>query len=164
MSNTRRLNFKEDAELALGATGVVVATDQVVKSMDPEDDDQLEHLLKAGVGAAVAIGAYEMLRRAELGSDNSAGDRQHSSSSPHSRRDSDSSNPPHHKRHLFEEVIGAYTLGKELLGDKKHHVAHLVGEAVGAIGLVQELRDRERDKYIEERGSRRGSQITKLGK
>jgi hypothetical protein len=157
MSSARRLSFKEDAELAIGATGAVVATDQVAKSMDPDDNDQLEHLLKAGVGAAVAIGAYELLRRAELGSGNSAGERRHSSSSSHSRRDSNSSNPPQHKRHLFEEAIGAYTLGKELLGDKKHHVAHLVGEAIGATGLLQELRERERDKSIEERGSRRGA-------
>lgn len=131
MSSTRRLSVKEDAELAIGATGAVMAADQVAKSMDREDNDQLEHLLKAGVGAAVAIGAYELLRRAELRSDYSAGERRHSSSSSRSRRDSNSSNPPHHKRHLLEEAIGAYTLGKELLGDKKHHIAHLVGKQSG---------------------------------
>jgi hypothetical protein len=154
MPKTRSLSFQEDAELAIGATGAVVATDQVIKSMDSEEDNQLDHLLKAGVGAAVAIGAYELLRRAELSRESSAGERRHSTSSSHSRPNTSSSNPPHHSRHLLEEVIGAYTLGKELLGDKNHHVAHLVGEAIGATGLVQEWREKERVKYIEERGSK----------
>jgi hypothetical protein len=65
MSTTRRLSLKEDAKLAIGATGAVVATDQVIKSMDSEEN-QFEHILKAGVRDAVAIGAYKMLRRAEL--------------------------------------------------------------------------------------------------
>lgn len=150
MSKTRGLSTKEDAELVIGATGAVVATDQIIKSMDPEAD-QLEHLLKAGIGACVAIGAYEMLRRAELNPELSNGHHRHS------RPSSSSSNFPHHKRHLLEEVIGAYTLGKELLGDKNHHVAHLVGEAIGATGLVQELRERERDEFTKEKESRRGA-------
>ncbi len=149
MSKTSRLNFKQDVELAIGATGAVVATDQVMKSLDPEDH-QLDHFLKAGIGAAVAVGAYEMLRRAELSPEASPGHHHHqSNSSSRSRRGSNSSNPEHHGRHLVEEIIGAYNLGKELLGDKKHHVVHLVGEAIGATGLVQELRERDRDGFIE---------------
>jgi hypothetical protein len=53
----------------------------------------------------------------------------------------------------LEEVIGAYSLGREILGDRKHHVAHLVGEALGATGLIQELR--ARDKLDEEERPRR---------
>ncbi|KAH6716486.1 hypothetical protein BKA61DRAFT_574282 [Leptodontidium sp. MPI-SDFR-AT-0119] len=41
---------------------------------------------------------------------------------------------------FWREVIRAYSLGTELMGDKRHHVAHLVGEAIGATGLLQELR------------------------
>jgi hypothetical protein len=153
MSKTSRLNFKEDAELAIGASGAVVATDQVIKSMYSEDD-QFEHLLKAGIGAAVAIGAYEKLRRGELSPEASAGHHHHSNSSSRSRRDDNLSTHPHNTRHIFEEIIGAYTLGKELLGDKRHHIAHLVGEAIGATGLVQELRERERDNFTQERVSK----------
>jgi hypothetical protein len=148
MSTTRKLSLKDDAGLAIGATGAVFAADQAIKSMDSEDD-QLDHILKAGVGAAVAIGAYELLRRAELHSKSTSGDhsihndrgRRHSSS----RSSSHSSNPPHHKRHMFEEMLGAYNLGKELMGDNRHHFAHLVGEAIGATGFVQEMRERERE-------------------
>ena len=150
MSKARRLSPREDAELAIGATGAVVATDQAIKFLDSEDD-QLEHLLKAGIGAAVAIGAYEMLRRAELDPEASHGQHHHPSSSSRSRRGSNSSGSSHHSRHIFEEIIGAYTLGKELLGDKKHHVAHLVGEAIGVTGLAQELKQKERDNSLGKR-------------
>lgn len=107
MSKARRLSPREDVELAIGATGAVVATDQAIKFV--------EHLLKARIGAAVAIGAYEVLRRAELDPKASPGQHHHSSSSSQSRRGSNSSGLPHHSRHIFEEIIGAYTLGKELL-------------------------------------------------
>jgi hypothetical protein len=153
MSKTRRLSLKEEAELAVGATGAIISTDQVIKSTNSEDD-KLDHLLKAGIGAAVAIGAYELLRRAENGPESSPDHHQHSSSSSHSRPSSSSPKSTHHTRHLFEEIIGAYTLGKELLGDKNHHVRHLVGEAIGATGLLQELRETEKDRFPEENGSK----------
>ena len=38
MSTTRRLSIKEDAEAAVGATGAVVAADEIIKSFDSEDD------------------------------------------------------------------------------------------------------------------------------
>jgi hypothetical protein len=53
----------------------------------------------------------------------------------------------------LEEVIEAYSLGREILGDRKHHVAHLLGEALGATGLIQELR--ARDKLNEEERPKR---------
>jgi hypothetical protein len=68
MSKTGKLGLKEEVELATGATGAVIAVDQVIKSTEP-DGNQMDHLLKAGVGAAVAIGAYELLRRAGNGPD-----------------------------------------------------------------------------------------------
>lgn len=158
MSPERRLSFTEDAEIAAGATGLVIATDQGFKSVEDEKH-RLEHIIKAGVGAAVAIGAYEMLRRAEHDPKSSAGDHpnrhhhehRHSNSSS-SGSNSHSSNPPHHTRHLVEEIIGLYALGKELMGDKRHHIVHLVGEAIGATGLVEELS--EMDKMAEEKGDK----------
>jgi hypothetical protein len=60
----------------------------------------------------------------------------------------------------LEEVIGAYSLGREILGDRKHHVAHLVGEALGATGLIQELR--ARDKLDEEEQARRWEKLLLL--
>ena len=61
----------------------------------------------------------------------------------------------HHKRHLLEEVAGAYSMGKEMSGDRKHHVVHLAGEALGATGLYEDLRGREKaDREWERRRER----------
>ncbi|KAL6247509.1 hypothetical protein RBB50_005855 [Rhinocladiella similis] len=53
------------------------------------------------------------------------------------------SDPPGHGRHLLEEAAGAYSLGKELLGDKRHHVAHLIAEALGAVGAIRDIQGRK---------------------
>ena len=136
----KRLSFGEDAELAVGATGAVMAIDQIMKSLDSKDHTD-SHLVKAGIGAAVALGAYELLKRDGLNTPSRR--RSISSSKSGSRSRSPSLQPEKHDRHLFEEIIGAYSLGKELMGDKRHHVAHLVGETIGAAGAWQDHRARE---------------------
>jgi hypothetical protein len=139
MSTTRRLSLSDDAKLAVGATGAVLALDQAEHAIDSEEH-QLNHALKAAIGAAVAIGAYELLHR-----DDTASKKQpNGHSKPKPTTQSGSPHLKHHDRHLAEEVLGAYYLGKELLGDKKHHIAHLVAEAIGATGLLQELTEKER--------------------
>jgi hypothetical protein len=158
----RHHSFSDSATLAVGATGAVVAADELLKMTD-EEDSKTASLLKAGVGAAVAIGAYELLRRAEekgepiyRGFSRSRSRSRSRSPSRHrssSHASHSSQQVKHHKRHVLEEVIGAYSLGREILGDRKHHVAHLVGEALGATGLIQELR--ARDKLDEEEQARR---------
>jgi hypothetical protein len=166
----RHHSFTDSATLAVGATGAVVAADELLKMTD-EEDNKAASLLKAGVAAAVAVGAYELLKRAEEKGEpvyrGFSRSRSHSrsrsrSTSPYrhgsrshsnASRASQSSKVRHHKRHVLEEVIGAYSLGREILGDRKHHVAHLLGEALGATGLIQELR--ARDKLDEEDRPRR---------
>lgn len=161
----RHHSFSDSATLAVGATGAVVAADELLKMTD-EEDSKTASLLKAGVGAAVAIGAYELLRRQEEKGEpiyhgfsrsrsrsQSRSPSRHRSSSHASQASHSSQQVKHHKRHVLEEVIGAYSLGRELLGDRKHHIAHLVGEALGATGLIQELR--ARDKLDEEERPRR---------
>jgi hypothetical protein len=161
MPESHHHSLTDDATLAVGATGAVVAADQLLKMTDDEED-KTGHLLKASVGAAVAVGAWELLRRAEAdgkpirryGDSSRSRSRSRSRSSSRNRSSSRSSQKiKHHKRHVLEEVIGAYSLGREILGDRKHHVTHLVGEALGATGLIQELR--ARDKLDEEDRSRR---------
>jgi hypothetical protein len=62
MPDNHHHSLANDAALAVGATGAVVAADQLLK-MSSDDEDA--SMLKAGVGAAVAIGAWELLRRTE---------------------------------------------------------------------------------------------------
>jgi len=164
----------QDAELLTTATACVYAGDHLLKATDPDENAQA-HLVKAGIAAVVAIEAFELLRRAEAQSELSNSHNDLYSSSYHLRsrsvspsdgiydrerdtaltvRRSGSTDVKRHKAHFAEEVIGAYALGKELLGDKKHHVGHLVAEAIGASGLYQELRGRDRSEEDERR--RRG--------
>lgn len=153
-------SFADSATLAVGATGAVVAADELLKMTD--EDDKTASLLKAGVAAAVAIGAYELVKRAEekgepiyrgfsrsrSRSKSRSPSRHRSRSHSNASHTSQSSQVKHHKRHVLEEIIGAYSLGRDILGDRKHHVAHLLGEALGATGLIKELR--ARDKLDEE--------------
>ncbi|GAB1200030.1 hypothetical protein APSETT444_009390 [Aspergillus pseudonomiae] len=173
MSDTSDLHtFKSHATTAVAAGGTVYAADQLVKSFDKDDEDTTSHLLKAAVGAAVAVGALEMLNKDGTGlpsyrelfkekyvghsskhehrssheedvdTSTEVADRRlvrHKGSSSSSRSSSVSSHESGHKRRLAEELIGAYSLGKQLLGDKKHQVAHLVADAIGAAALVKEF-------------------------
>lgn len=160
---TDKLSTIESLEVAAGATGAVYAINEIFKTLDPEDKDTTEHLVKGGIGAAVAIGAWELIRRGEAeesGIDHRFQGPDHAypirsvryrsrsrSNSPSRSRGSRSrslgSHIKHHGRHLAEEIVGAYALGKELLGDWRHHVAHLVGEVLTATGLVQDLKARD---------------------
>ena len=118
-------------DLIAAAIGSVYAADELGKALNDHDKKgATPHYLKALVGAAVAVGAYEMAKTKE-GNDPPL--------------EGESGEPPHHVRHLLEEAVGAYVLGKDLLGDRKHHVAHLVAEALGATGLNKDLRDRHHE-------------------
>jgi hypothetical protein len=168
-SSSKDHHLLKDAELLAGSASAVYGANQLLKATEP-DEDKTNHLVKAGIAALVAIGAFEMLRRSELSQNDpdyrprsrsrsrsfSPDDRSRDrSSSHHSGRSGRSHEVRHHKAHIAEEVIGAYALGKELLGDKKHRVGHLVAEAIGAAGLYQELRGRDRLEEEERRARSR---------
>ncbi|KAH8646507.1 hypothetical protein BGZ60DRAFT_233342 [Tricladium varicosporioides] len=155
----KHMTTTENAELAVGVTGAVIAADQIKKTIESEEH-KTSHAVKAAIGAAVAIGAWEMLRRADAegkeyefpirrSRSRSRGRElsrspSRSDSESRSRSRSKSKKGKHHDRQLIEEIIGAYSVGKEMLGDRRHHIAHLVGEAIGATGLIQELREKDR--------------------
>ncbi|KAH6716487.1 hypothetical protein BKA61DRAFT_574283 [Leptodontidium sp. MPI-SDFR-AT-0119] len=148
-------HLAQNAEVAIGATGAVIATDQFLKAVDQDHEDKTAHIVKGSIGAAIAIGAWEMYKQQEEkgGRRSSSISRSRSRSANRSRsrprssgrdRSRSSERVKHHKRRMLEEIIGAYALGKELLGDKHHHIAHLVGEALGATALVKDVTERNR--------------------
>ena len=141
-TTTKRLSFSDNAKLGVAATGAVLALDQVEHAIDDEED-KLGHAIKAAIGAAVAIGAWELLRGDDKASSKQPNGQPKPKPKPKPKTGSGSPQPKHHDIHLAEEVIGAYALGRELLGDRKHHIADLVGEAIGATGLLQELAAKE---------------------
>lgn len=154
MSKDSFHTLSSHAEVAAAALGSVYAANELGKALNDENNTATDHYLKASVGAAVAVGAwYRMHKKIEHttveAEYESASDDEHSNGhGPRSCRHSSSHanhNHPHHTRHLLEEAAGAYSLGKELLGDDKHHVAHLIGEAMGAVGLLKDIQYRRKE-------------------
>lgn len=169
LKELNKMSGSSKADIAGAAVGTVITVDQLMRAIEAahehKEDHAKKHMMYAGVGAAVAIGAMELLRRDEL---------KHSHPHPHHHSDSSSSGDedvefierhhhhhdghddeeivrympkpddhiPHgHKRRLAEEIVGAYALGQEIMGHKKHHMAHIVAEALGAIAAVKDTRD-----------------------
>lgn len=134
---------------ALAASGVLTA-DELMKAVEANhkhcSDIQKHHLTHAAISAAVAVGAFELLRRdREEGGDVEDGrpvvveedgedilvrseKHRHDRHYCHQNEQCDESyHSPHgHKRRLLEEIAGAYSSGEEMIGNQKHHVAHLV--------------------------------------
>ncbi|KAK6525343.1 hypothetical protein TWF694_005483 [Orbilia ellipsospora] len=159
----------EKVKIGAAAVGSVYALSQLVEGIQSDNDgdssDASGHYLKAAASAAVAIGAYEMLRKErKLRKQQMEGShhKHHSESTieveviessesedEHDRKLIDyphhhSSHQHHHNkedghtRRMLEEIAGVYALGRELMGDKKHHITHLVAETIGALGAVKE--------------------------
>lgn len=144
MSGSTRLDVA-----ALAASGVLTA-DELMKAVEANhkhcSDIQKHHLTHAAISAAVAVGAFELLRRdREKGGDvedrrpvvveedgedivvRSEKHRHDRHYCHHNGQCDESYHSPHgHKRRLLEEIAGAYSLGEEMIGNQKHHVAHLV--------------------------------------
>lgn len=155
MSGSTRLDVA-----ALATSGVLTA-DELMKAVEAKrrecEDAQTRHLTHAAITAAVAVGAFELLRRdqekegerkrggvvvvEEHDSDEViVGGREHRHDGHghhdyHHHHHHDDSycyerdhSPYGHKRRLLEEIGGAYSLGQEMIGHKKHHLAHLVSD------------------------------------
>jgi hypothetical protein len=45
----------QNAEVAIGAAGAVVAIDQIPKAGDPDHEVKITHLTKVGIGVAIAV-------------------------------------------------------------------------------------------------------------
>ena len=122
----------------------VVAADQIMQAVrdhrDHHPEDAPAHYVKAAIAGAVAIGAYEMLRKDEertrdkdriviKGGDDEIDIEE---------KEPNHSTGPAHGRNLLEEALGAYALGRQLMGHKHHPLIKLVAEALDAAGLYQE--------------------------
>lgn len=152
------------ADLAAAATSTVLTVDQIMKAIEASHEGKEDHAKKhigyAAISAAVAVGAMELFRRDELNRQDEyedddtvvvLGEHKKCSDYYDHRRDSHVLRvdpkcskdrvPPGHSRRLAEEIIGAYSLGQEIMGNKKHHVAHIVAEVIGAVAAVKDTRD-----------------------
>ena len=133
-------------DTAILAGSSVIAADQIMQAArdhkELHAEDATSHYVKAAIAGAVAIGAYEMLRkdgevkedlisnigrRDEIERDDRENDHPHGHGS-------------HHERHVLEEALGAYALGRQMMGHKQHPILKLIAEALGAYGLYHEAK------------------------
>ncbi len=147
-------------DTAFVAGSGVIAADQIMqairddKRQHPEDANT--HYIIAAIAGAVAVGAYEMLKRDENAKGNGPSHqhgehgehgehRHHKHSDDKQQHGSDGVDNPGHARHLLEEAVGAYAVGRQIMGHKHHPIFKLVAEALGAAGFYQEaMKDLER--------------------
>ena len=136
---------KLDAALVAGST--VVTVDQLMQAIKdhnehhPEDEGQ--HYLKAAIAGAIAVGAYEALKK-----DDNTGNYKHHSGNSHGSHNGDHNKNGHehnnqdngHTRHLLEETFGAYALGRQAMGHNNHLIVKLIAEGLGAVGLYKEAK------------------------
>lgn len=144
-------------DTAIGAIGAVEMADQIMRGIrddrEHQQHDAQNHYVKAAIAGAIAIGAYEMLRRDEshatakdnhlshhdgAGADGAAS--VHGSDGHHKGND--------HKKHhhkggytdFVAEALGAYSVGRQAMGHSDHNILKLVAEGLGAIALSKEAK------------------------
>jgi hypothetical protein len=122
--------------IATAAVTGVVAADQLAKGLRAErhkSDHAIDHFTKAGVNAAVAIAALGLLTH-----DTTATDIVKKISKT-TRNITPDDNYSGHSRRLVEEIIGAYSLVQEMIGNTKHHTAHMILEALGGVAALRDM-------------------------
>ncbi|KIW92696.1 uncharacterized protein Z519_06543 [Cladophialophora bantiana CBS 173.52] len=159
-------SLKTNAGTAVMAVSGVYAANELGKAVTEDyPKDANEHYVKAAVGAAVAVGAFHLLKKqkpkrpreeGELEEYTDTSDEEEYHRHEPRRRYSHHEHEHHHEapghnRRLLEEAVGAYSLGKELLGDRRHHVIHLITEALGAVAAVKDINDRSKQEARENR-------------
>jgi hypothetical protein len=145
------------AEMAAAAMAGVYAGDQLMKGMkdkkEEDHGDMKAHFVRAAIGAAVAVGALEMMRNEKKHfSDNHQGTEHESSESESDEDPVDSTAlaPGHgeqaaqqnrrHRHHdtvrFIQDSAAAYRLGRNVMGNRDHSIVLLIAEALGALGLL----------------------------
>ena len=154
----------EKIETAAMAVSTVAMADQIMKAIRDKDDHDSDgaksHYVKAAIAGAIAVGAYEMLRH-EGNADQDDGDHvrvTHHGSHHHSDGENKDTktvvvhqgqrhHDHHHSGHgrdVLAEALGAYALGRQMMGHKDHRILKLVAEGLGAAALAREA-NRELD-------------------
>jgi len=122
-------------DTAVLAASVVGMADQIMKGVKDNRDhhggESRSHYVKAAIAGAIAIGAFEMLKNDEHLDDGEHPHHKHHHGK-HQKEDG-------HTKDLVEEALGAYSLGRQMLGHKEHRILKLVAEGLGAAALAKEV-------------------------
>lgn len=153
-------------DTAVAAASVVSMADQIMRGMHDNNEHRpnaaQSHYVKAAIAGAIAIGAFEMLKKDEhqvRGRAEYANETEHnrdvictrsyshsrSRSPSRSRSRSSSRHRKHHNGHkkdLMAQTLGAYSLGRQIMGHTDHTILKLVAEGLGLAALAKDA-DRE---------------------
>lgn len=130
-------------ELAGAAGSGAYAVDQLLEAYQSEKHNgknTTEHVAKAAVASAIAVGLFEMSKNANE-HHHHHGARHYVFDGPPKRRGTDDwteEEEDGHKRRLVEEAAAAYALGRRLMGEKNLPIATVIAEGLGAIALLKE--------------------------
>ncbi|KAH8651323.1 hypothetical protein BX600DRAFT_441756 [Xylariales sp. PMI_506] len=139
-------------ETAVVAGGAVTMADQIMQAIrDDSHHDKHEtqsHYLKAAIAGAIAVGAYEMLKRDEADNPYSLdtgsldhenhGHHKHGSHASQQTTQTHPVNKDGHTKDIMAEVLGAYSLGRQMMGHRDHPIIKLIAEGLGAAAFARE--------------------------
>ncbi|KYK62100.1 hypothetical protein DCS_03245 [Drechmeria coniospora] len=140
-------------DTAVLGTSIVGMADQIMQGVrdnrDHRPGNAQEHYVKAAIAGAIAVGAYKMLREDEDRERERGGKRHHRDGSADGSSDGGqgSASPRRHHgtrreshgRDLTAEAIGAYAIGRQMMGHDDHAILKLVAEGLGAAALAREV-------------------------
>jgi len=144
-------------DTAVVAGSAVAAADQIMQGIhdNREHKSGSSHYVKAAVATAIALGAMSLLRKDEhLDGDNrhhhhhgghhsdeielighhSHDDHHHHRDGNHHHHDGEG-----HTRDLVAEAVGAYALGRQMLGHNDWQIFKMVAEGLGAAAFAKEV-------------------------
>jgi hypothetical protein len=139
-----------NADLAAAVTAGVEAGDLLMEGKEAREDADKNadlHLIMMAIGAALAIGAVEMMHKPNK---NDGGAQEHLQDHHHdeehlghndnrsqSQNENGAPSPKRH-HHRVRDVIDtalAYRLGRKIMGKEHHGIVLIIAETVGALGL-----------------------------
>lgn len=156
---------KDKAELVGAAGSGAYAISQLLEAYQSEKhhgENTTEHVAKAAVASAIAVGLYEMSKHAHAHAeseeehehfhhnhDHHNGPQHYFIEGPPKKRGTEDwtdEEESGHKRRLVEEAAAAYALGRRMMGEKNHPIATVIAEGLGAIALLTEGKKHLADK------------------
>lgn len=147
------------ADMAAAAISAIYAGDQLMKGVKANEvqneKDADSHFIKAAIGAAVAIGALELLKRDKEAVSHEVSDGEGRQSeneydlsmdiAKHEKQvqvgthsTEHKPNPLRHSARLIQDSAAAYRLGRKIMGHDTQGIVVLVAEAIGGLGLLHQ--------------------------
>lgn len=124
-------------ETAALAGSVVTMADQIMQgyreNREHNPTEARQHYVKAAIAAAIALGAYKMME-----ADENQERKDHGEPEMGYDPKPDAPPDPHHTRDLIAEAVGAYALGRQMMGHKHNFMLKLIAEGLGAAALARE--------------------------